>query len=266
MTGMTVRRIAGPTALVAALLATLAVASPVAAAPASPQVVRAVQQDTAEGRELAIRVTGIPRATPVRIAWGDGSTSVLRTTCTAAAAMARPQSCAATATQVYATDGTYRVRVTAGGRVLHRDTVTVSSAAPATPAAEGWQEDMLASVNALRAAAGVAPLTLCAPLNRASADYARVMASQGWFDHTGPDGRQPWDRMAAAGYDYRAAGENIAAGQPDVRDVMAAWRDSPGHYANIVSPNFRHLGVGRAASSDQYGIYWVQNFGAGGSC
>lgn len=234
-------------------------------APSAPRVVQAVQQETPEGRELAIRVTGIARTSPVRIAWGDGTTSLLRTTCSAAAASSRAQACAASATQVYSVDGTYRVRVTAGGRVLHRDTVTVTSGSSSS-SAESWQEEMLASVNAMRASAGAAPLTLCAPLNRAAADYARVMAAQSWFDHTGPDGRQPWDRMAAAGYQYRAAGENIAAGQQDVRAVMAGWRDSPGHYANIISPNFRHLGVGRATSTDEYGVYWVQNFGAGGTC
>lgn len=263
------RTVVGVVAVAAALLmagAGSAAAGPTLA-PAAPRVVQAVQAETAQGRELAIRVTGIARSSPVRIAWGDGTTSTLSTRCTTTAATSRPQACSAAASQVYSVDGTYRVRVTAGGRVLHRDTVTVSSGtAPPAPTAEAWQEEMLASVNALRASAGVAALTLCTPLNRAAADYAGVMAGQGWFDHTGPDGRQPWDRMAAAGYQYRAAGENIAAGQQDVRAVMAAWRDSPGHYANIVSPNFRHLGVGRAASTDEYGVYWVQNFGAGGTC
>jgi uncharacterized protein YkwD len=138
----------------------------------------------------------------------------------------------------------------------------------ATPANEPkWAITMLTLVNAQRAKAGVKPLTLCAPLSVASSKYARVMARTGRFDHTGPDGRQPWDRGEAEGYHYRAYGENIAAGQPTVRAVMTAWVHSPGHYANIVSSNFTDLGVGHAsASGTHFADYWVQDFGAGGHC
>ena len=126
---------------------------------------------------------------------------------------------------------------------------------------------MLKLVNVQRAKAGVRPLVLCAPLSAASGKYAKVMARTGHFDHTGPDGRQPSDRGEAEGYHYRAYGENIAAGQPTVRTVMTAWIHSPGHFANIVSPTFTHLGVGHATSSGtRVSDYWVQNFGAGGRC
>lgn len=235
------------------------------AAPAGPSVVRAAERDTPEGREFAVRVVGISKSAPVRVVWGDGNVTVLRTTCPAARAATRPQSCARSAAKVYAADGTYDVRVTSAGRVLHQESLLVGAAGPA-PAAEAWQQEMLASVNTMRAAAGASPLTLCRPVTKAASDYAKVMAERSWFDHTGPDGSEPWDRMTAAGYAYRAAGENIAAGQESVAAVMEAWRDSPGHYANIISRTFTHLGVGRATSKDDYGIYWVQNFGSGGAC
>ncbi len=126
---------------------------------------------------------------------------------------------------------------------------------------------MLKLVNAQRAKAGVGPLALCARLDAASGKYARVMARTGHFDHTGPDGRQPWDRGVAEGYRYSAYAENIAAGQQTVRDVMNAWVSSPGHYANLVSDRYTHLGVGRAsAPQSRLSPYWVQNFGAGGKC
>lgn len=130
-----------------------------------------------------------------------------------------------------------------------------------------WAVTMLKLVNAQRAKVGVHPLVLCARLTAASQKYARVMARTGHFDHSGPDGRQPWERGAAEGYGYRTYGENIAAGQDSVRDVMRAWVNSPGHYANLVNGSFTHLGVGRAASSQsRLSPYWVQNFGAGGKC
>jgi uncharacterized protein YkwD len=83
----------------------------------------------------------------------------------------------------------------------------------------------------------------------------------------GPDGSQPWDRMSAHGYQWREAAENIAAGFNDVDAVMTGWRNSPGHYANIISPTLEHVGFGSATNpSSIYGNYWVQNFGRGGTC
>jgi uncharacterized protein YkwD len=146
--------------------------------------------------------------------------------------------------------------------------VGVQQPASATTAKQPtWAMTMLKLVNVQRAKAGVRPFVLCARLSVASGKYARVMARTRHFDHTGPDGRQPWDRGEAEGYHYLAYGENIAVGQPTVRAVMNAWIHSPGHFANIVSPSFTHLGVGHATSTGSRGSeYWVQNFGAGGHC
>jgi len=126
---------------------------------------------------------------------------------------------------------------------------------------------MLQQVNAVRAKVGGAPLVLCPSLMRAASKYAQVMSSTGHFDHTGPDGSQPWDRGGAEGYRYLAYGENIAAGQSSVQAVMDSWVKSPGHYANLVNRRFTHLGVGHATTAaGEYSDYWVQNFGAGGKC
>ena len=69
------------------------------------------------------------------------------------------------------------------------------------------------------------------------------------------------------GYRWRALAENIAAGQRTVADVMAGWIASPGHYANLVNPAYRHVGLGHASSdAGAYGDYWVQDFGRGRGC
>ena len=149
-----------------------------------------------------------------------------------------------------------------------RDRATATAQAGLATDWAAWQREMLRSVNAMRAKVGARPVRLCASLNRAAQDYAQLMGESNHFDHTGPDGTSPGDRIEAAGYQgWRTYGENIAAGQVDVADVMAAWRDSPGHYRNIIRPSFRHLGVGFATvDGSEYGTYWVQNFGAGGTC
>lgn len=105
-------------------------------------------------------------------------------------------------------------------------------------------------------------LTWNASLATAARSHASDMAVSNYFSHTSQDGRTFVQRATNAGYSgYRALGENIAAGQPTPESVVAGWLNSPGHCSNIMSANFRELGVG-VGTGGSYGIYWVQDFGA----
>lgn len=145
-----------------------------------------------------------------------------------------------------------------------------TSAPPAAlvaPAVEApaWQANMLAIINATRVRAGVKELNLCPAINRAAQLYAEQMAATGLFAHVGADGSKAWERMKAQAYNWRSAGENIARGQDDVDVVMAAWIASPGHYANLINSNFRHVGLGLTVDASG-SKWWVQDFGSGGTC
>ena len=108
----------------------------------------------------------------------------------------------------------------------------------------------------------VPALTLDARLNSASDKFALDMATYNYFSHTGRDGSQPWDRMTREGYVWRAAGENIAAGYTTTRAVVDGWLKSEGHCKNIMSANFKNVGVGYAYSTtSSYKYYWVTDFG-----
>lgn len=109
----------------------------------------------------------------------------------------------------------------------------------------------------------VPAVSMNAALRSAARDHAGDMARNNYFSHDSQDGREPWDRMEAAGYEYRAAGENIAAGSGTAAAVMDQWMTSPGHCKNIMSGSFTEIGIGYSfhAESD-YRHYWVQNFGA----
>jgi hypothetical protein len=142
------------------------------------------------------------------------------------------------------------------GRIGCRDVVNLDAPPPVS-----WQGSMLWAVNKERANRGIAPLAMCPALNRAAQGYAEKLRAYGAFGHS-VDGSTPESRMAAAGYRWTRAGENIAAGQPDVYSVMIAWVYSPEHYKNIVDPGFQHVGFGSVPRSGG-GSFWVQNFGAG---
>ncbi|MEZ5239984.1 MAG: CAP domain-containing protein [Microthrixaceae bacterium] len=130
----------------------------------------------------------------------------------------------------------------------------------------GWRAEMLASINAQRAAAGVAPLRSCASLDRAAQAHSSDQAARQQMSHTGSNGSNAGQRMTAAGYTgWQAWAENVAVGYGSVPGVMAGWMGSPGHRANLLSASYVHVGTGLAHSAAGT-PYWTQNFGRGGTC
>ncbi|MET9697616.1 CAP domain-containing protein [Streptomyces sp. NPDC006529] len=135
------------------------------------------------------------------------------------------------------------------------------SAKPSAPAPGGDSAEesaVLALVNLERAKAGCGPVRANPPLASLAGAFSKDMAVRGFFDHTDPDGRTPWDRASNAGI-TSLGGENIARGQGDADSVMKAWMESPGHRANILNCEFRTLGVGAYFASG--GPWWTQDFG-----
>jgi uncharacterized protein YkwD len=136
-----------------------------------------------------------------------------------------------------------------------------------------WQEQMLISINSIRAEKSLAPLKMCRPLVKAAQGYAKIMASQDFLEHTGKDGSTPGSRIQKAGYDWMnpkkgsMIAENIAAGQNSVPEVMRGWSKSKPHYKNMVTPEFTHVGFGMAINERaKYKKYWVQKLGFGATC
>jgi uncharacterized protein YkwD len=115
-------------------------------------------------------------------------------------------------------------------------------------------------VNSERAKAGCASLSANPILNQVARAHSEDMAVNGYFSHTSPDGRSPFDRMRDAGYAGRMMGENIAAGQPTAQAVMDAWMNSAGHRANILNCGFQDIGIGFSRGGS-FGFYWTQDFG-----
>ena len=85
------------------------------------------------------------------------------------------------------------------------------------------------------------------------------MAQKNYFSHTSPTYGSPFDMMKRFGINFKAAGENIASGQRNANEVMAAWMKSQGHRENILKPEFTHLGVGYYRGGS-YGHMWTQMF------
>jgi uncharacterized protein YkwD len=106
------------------------------------------------------------------------------------------------------------------------------------------------------------PLSLAPALTRAASVHSQDMAAHDYFSHTGSDGSTPGERATRAGYRWKMVGENIASGVRTPRAVVAGWLASPHHCANIMTPEFREMGVAFAvnpASAEL--IDWTEDFG-----
>jgi len=53
----------------------------------------------------------------------------------------------------------------------------------------------------------------------------------------------PWERIEAAGYDWKNTGENIGKGQRDWQTIFDDWVESPGHCKNIMSAPVEEIAV-----------------------
>ncbi|HEY5197326.1 MAG TPA: CAP domain-containing protein [Solirubrobacteraceae bacterium] len=112
----------------------------------------------------------------------------------------------------------------------------------------------LCLVNRARQAAGVAALAGNAALGRAAVGHSDQMVAENYFDHVGPDGNGPTQRVIAAGFTRSTAviAENIAAAtmsDATPAATVASWMASAGHRVNILDPDFRETGIGVAAAA-----------------
>ncbi|MFI5754107.1 CAP domain-containing protein [Streptomyces sp. NPDC051569] len=131
--------------------------------------------------------------------------------------------------------------------------------APAAPAGPNAAESaVLTLVNKERARVGCGPLRADSGLGALAQNFSDDMAERGFFDHTDPDGKTPWDRADKAGV-KNLGGENIARGQATAQAVMDAWMNSEGHRANILNCDYTRIGVGVRTGSG--GPWWTQDFG-----
>ncbi|KAJ03878.1 CAP domain-containing protein [Sulfitobacter mediterraneus] len=101
---------------------------------------------------------------------------------------------------------------------------------------------MVDSVNALRGAAGRAPVALDSKLNAAAATHSKDMARQNRPWHFGSDGSSPIDRISRVDYAGRLVGETISETYESELETLAAWMDQPDTRRVIMSPDARNMG------------------------
>ena len=130
--------------------------------------------------------------------------------------------------------------------------------------ADSEEVAFLQIINAYRAGNGLQPLAFSQALGTAAEAHSQDMAITGVFGHVGSNGSTVEQRLIAAGYtDFNASGENVFAGDATASGAFEAWRNSPGHNANMLGANFNAIGIARVNNPDSlFGWYWTTTFGS----
>lgn len=118
------------------------------------------------------------------------------------------------------------------------------------------------ATTAARRGRGLAPVSANPVLAQAAAKHACDMARRGRMTHVGTSTKGPAQRVKAEGYAPHVTAENIAAGPFGLERVLNEWSASSGHRANILIPQVRHVGIGRALGSDGRTVFWAAVYGA----
>jgi uncharacterized protein YkwD len=132
--------------------------------------------------------------------------------------------------------------------------------APAVPTALAGS--VVQELNRVRAVHGLRPLRPSRALSVSSRRHSSQMGRRGFFDHDSADGTPFWRRIERFygddGFRSWAVGENIfwqSPRTPAALSVVRTWLGSPGHRENVLSRQWREVGVGVVSLSSAPGVY-----------
>ena len=133
----------------------------------------------------------------------------------------------------------------------------------AAPVIDSRVSEVIAGINAERAAAGVAPVVYDATLTSMAQTRASENADNNFFvvengKHMRPDGRTASSICKDYGV-YGYFGEVMGRNQTSPAEIVTGWHDSAPHYACMTGAEYNRVGVGVAADA-KGNLYWVAIF------
>ena len=140
--------------------------------------------------------------------------------------------------------------------LLTSTTVFVTADADAQGAVRDFASEsgFLGSINAQRAAGGLAPLTLNGGMSAAADGWTQQMVNGSFLAHAG-------DIVSGTPAGWTKVGENVGRGQ-SVASLTSAFMNSPGHRANIMDGSYTHIGIAVYTHPSDGRIYTTHRFAA----
>jgi uncharacterized protein YkwD len=118
-------------------------------------------------------------------------------------------------------------------------------------------------INHFRAEYKLPPIHVNLRLERSAQAHSTDMAEHHDFSHSGSSGVSWVARIRYWGYRGDWIGENLAVGDISARTVMAMWKASPPHRANLLDAAFAAVGIGAAPGTyaGRAATYVTSDFG-----
>ena len=116
-------------------------------------------------------------------------------------------------------------------------------------------------MNQVRRSHGLRPLRLSRPLGVAAQAHSQDMARRGYFEHDSISGTPFWRRIErfypSRGFRSWTVGENLLWGTDTYGAAFAVreWMNSPPHRENILSRQWREVGIGAIHMPNAPGTY-----------
>jgi uncharacterized protein YkwD len=137
---------------------------------------------------------------------------------------------------------------------------TARTAVHGPTALTALEEGVLDELNTVRSTHGLAPLKANPQLDAAAYQHSSEMVAKGYFAHESADGSDFWKRIRRFYAPQRgvwSVGENLlwASAGINPRKAVELWMASPGHRKNILTANWREIGIGAvsATASGEFG-------------
>ncbi|MFI3230059.1 MAG: stalk domain-containing protein [bacterium] len=151
------------------------------------------------------------------------------------------------------TQATTQVTTEATTQTTTQQTTTNTTSSD-TSTARQYEEEVVRLVNIERAKEGLSPLEIDETAMSLARAKSQDMVDRNYFSHEDPaDGSYMYYELKT--YFWTIA-ENIAYGQRTPETVVESWMNSEGHKANILTADFKYIGVGFVDYK------WTQMFGS----
>jgi uncharacterized protein YkwD len=112
------------------------------------------------------------------------------------------------------------------------------------------ETSVVSRMNVVRRSHGLRPLRLSRRLHAAAVFHSKDMGRRGYFEHDSLTGTPFWRRIErfypSRGFQSWTVGENLLWGSDtyDATFAVREWMDSPPHRQNILSRDWREVGIG----------------------
>ena len=123
------------------------------------------------------------------------------------------------------------------------------------------ESSVVARMNAVRRSHGLRPLRLNRRLHAAAVFHSKDMGRRGYFEHDSLTCAPFWRRIErfypSRGFRSWTVGENLLWGSDtyDATFAVREWMNSPPHRQNMLSRNWREVGIGAAFFAAAPGEY-----------